>query len=257
MSKFCPIVGKKVLYLDCLECSDRVCEKKSEPTIAILPKKENPVEAAPVPQETPQPIVQTTYYLIQSYRKEVDEEYQRHLYPSYMACFKMDGIELLLQSGFNDALKFTSAEVAESWLKRAKTTFQNHELQIVPFDSRVFGRVKHKYVVNFDAPPIIEHPSCSSCRNCQGTYTTTVFGMKLDAVKCPLSCNRVFGELDIKKHGCNYHNVDMGKEKICMNCENFLGGGDWGLACKADYYRLPKATSPACEDFYWRTADEN
>lgn len=39
MSKFCPIVGKKVVYITCQECEDKVCEKR--PTITMLPKKEN------------------------------------------------------------------------------------------------------------------------------------------------------------------------------------------------------------------------
>lgn len=30
MSKYCPILKRKVIYLDCLECEDKQCEKKQE-----------------------------------------------------------------------------------------------------------------------------------------------------------------------------------------------------------------------------------
>lgn len=29
MSKYCPVIKQKVLYLTCLECEDRVCEKEN------------------------------------------------------------------------------------------------------------------------------------------------------------------------------------------------------------------------------------
>ena len=32
MSRYCPIVDRKVVYLDCLECDDRVCEKGPTPS---------------------------------------------------------------------------------------------------------------------------------------------------------------------------------------------------------------------------------
>ena len=53
----------------------------------------------------------------------------------------------------------------------------------------------------------------------------------------------------VKEKGCEYHNRDIYNDKICLNCEYYLGGGDWGLACSADYYRLPESTSDACEKF--------
>ena len=30
MSKYCPILKRKIIYLDCLECEDKQCEKKQE-----------------------------------------------------------------------------------------------------------------------------------------------------------------------------------------------------------------------------------
>ena len=48
---------------------------------------------------------------------------------------------------------------------------------------------------------------------------------------------------------CEWHNKDISNEKICCNCEFFLGGGDWGLSCKKDYYTLVDSVSKACENF--------
>ena len=44
MSKYCPIVGHTVVYLDCLECEERVCEKRNISAVTIPPKNEKPVE---------------------------------------------------------------------------------------------------------------------------------------------------------------------------------------------------------------------
>lgn len=30
MSKYCPIIKRKVVYLDCLECEDRQCDRKKQ-----------------------------------------------------------------------------------------------------------------------------------------------------------------------------------------------------------------------------------
>ena len=48
---------------------------------------------------------------------------------------------------------------------------------------------------------------------------------------------------------CEYWNKDLSREKICLNCKHFIGGGDWGLSCAKDYYRLSNALSTACDDF--------
>ena len=48
---------------------------------------------------------------------------------------------------------------------------------------------------------------------------------------------------------CNFFNKDMSNEPICFNCKHFLGGGDWGLSCGKDYYRLVDALDLKCEKF--------
>lgn len=37
--------------------------------------------------------------------------------------------------------------------------------------------------------------------------------------------------------------------KTCGNCKYFLGGGDCGLACNKDYYKLPNENSEICNEF--------
>ena len=32
MSRYCPVLKRKVVYLDCLECEDKQCEKRQENT---------------------------------------------------------------------------------------------------------------------------------------------------------------------------------------------------------------------------------
>jgi hypothetical protein len=87
------------------------------------------------------------YYLIQAYHKEIDVQYDRHLHPCYLTCFEMDSEKLMLQSGQYDALKFTNENTARTWLTMAEEQFPSREFEIVPFDSRIFGRVQPKYVV--------------------------------------------------------------------------------------------------------------
>ena len=89
------------------------------------------------------------YYLIQAYHKEVDKQYHRHLYPTYLTSYKMQlgGDSFGLQSGLHDALKFTSEETAKIWLEKGKNTFKGRDWELVPVDSRIFGRAKLEYVI--------------------------------------------------------------------------------------------------------------
>ena len=44
MAKFCPLVGHKVVYLDCIECDERVCVKSHPSENSAFP---NEIEAKP------------------------------------------------------------------------------------------------------------------------------------------------------------------------------------------------------------------
>lgn len=51
--------------------------------------------------------------------------------------------------------------------------------------------------------------------------------------------------------GCNYDEKykDIESARICYNCKHWIGGGDWGLSCKLDYYRCTTDGFDTCERF--------
>lgn len=89
------------------------------------------------------------YYLIQAYKKEVDETYKGHLYPSYVTSYYMEkgGRGFGLQSGLPDALKFLDEKTAEEWKEIADNAYPDREFEIVPLDGRILGRVNPRFVV--------------------------------------------------------------------------------------------------------------
>ena len=90
------------------------------------------------------------YYLVQGFSKEEDEKWKTHLYPCYLTSYKLTlgGEGFGLQSGFHDALKFTSLELAEKWKAKGEEVFGKcKEFAIVPMDSRLLGRAELKYIV--------------------------------------------------------------------------------------------------------------
>ena len=43
---------------------------------------------------------------------------------------------------------------------------------------------------------------------------------------------------------------DVKKMKICYNCKHWIGGGDWGLSCKKNYYLCSSnGFNVACDQF--------
>lgn len=102
-----------------------------------------------------------------------------------------------------------------------------------------------------------EHSGCETCCHKCGEHTETMFGKTFQAVECRIFHNRIFTSDMVKANGCEYRDKDISQEKICLNCEHYLGGGDWGLACRADYYRLPDSTSEACGKFKRKAANNN
>lgn len=161
MSKFCPIVQKRVVYLTCQECEDRVCEKG--PQITILPKKEKNAEVV----------------------------------------------------GEN---KVESPGASEGSTACSQCNSGNH-------------------------------PACETCCHMIDKRKDHLFGKDKVITSCEVYRNYLIDSSKVAHEGCEYHNRDMSEEKICMNCEHYLGGGDWGLACAADYHRLPAPLTEACEKF--------
>lgn len=37
MSKYCPILKRKVVYLECLECEDKICKKDKQKNVVTVP----------------------------------------------------------------------------------------------------------------------------------------------------------------------------------------------------------------------------
>lgn len=49
---------------------------------------------------------------------------------------------------------------------------------------------------------------------------------------------------------CNLENDNIKDMKICYNCKHWVGGGDWGLSCKKDYYNCStNGFDKGCKDF--------
>ena len=91
------------------------------------------------------------YYVVQGYSKQVDEKFKTHLYPSYLTSYdlKLGGNGFGLQSGLCDALKFTDEQTASKWREKGEKVFgENKELEIIPIDSRIFGRSSLRFVVD-------------------------------------------------------------------------------------------------------------
>ena len=86
---------------------------------------------------------------------------------------------------------------------------------------------------------------CETCFHKIGTRDVFLFGAMRNCIQCDIFASRVFEGVET----CEYYNVDVKNMRICMNCNHFIGMGDWGLACGANYYALPGPTSKACEKF--------
>ena len=102
-----------------------------------------------------------------------------------------------------------------------------------------------------------KHPDCSTCFNRLEEYYDRMFGNTVKVTRCKVLTNQLIFSGQVAMVGCDYHNRDMSNEKICLNCEYYLGGGDWGLSCREDYYKVPGPVSEACEKFKRREEDVN
>ena len=163
MSKFCKELGRKVTYLFCQECDEKLCK---EPRVTILPKKSEDV----------------------STKKSVSETIQE---PQ-----------------------------------------RDDEKNVGPY------------------------PSCETCFHKVGTREITIFQKKTSCVFCEIHNNQLIDSIAVSHKGCEFYNIDMSNEKICLNCEHFLGGGDWGLACDKHYHILSQPLTEACQDFNKRKEEK-
>ncbi len=81
---------------------------------------------------------------------------------------------------------------------------------------------------------------CKSCKYYAGEFA---FGRRSVA-----HCCKLYKEL-LDGGGCELYNKDISSMKICFTCKHYLGGGDWGLSCAADYYTLTGALNKACDKY--------
>ena len=105
-----------------------------------------------------------------------------------------------------------------------------------------------KYEPKSEPTAKIEECICDTCNHKCDEYDFALFGKTRRVVRCDIFRNTLFNALKLHTQ-CDYHNVDITDMEICLNCEHYLGGGDWGLTCADDYYKLPGPTSKACEHF--------
>lgn len=82
--------------------------------------------------------------------------------------------------------------------------------------------------------------ACDGCTWHEITEPTTGFNLT--------SMCKLFDEWHFEQpEECEWRDFDMKAHRVCGNCEHFLGGGDWGLACKKHYHALPNRVSKACD----------
>jgi hypothetical protein len=124
---------------------------------------------------------------------------------------------------------------------------ENATHDIENYKDRVLETIAEPQEAKYAHKP--SHPNCDTCCNKCGERREALFGKTFKAVECKIFHNHVFSKEMIAENGCAYYNVDVSQKEICMNCEYYLGGGDWGLACSKHYHRLPSATTEACKDF--------
>jgi hypothetical protein len=145
------------------------------------------------------------YYLILAYNKEVDNERQTHLHPTYLTCFKMDGKQLMLQTGLYDALKFVNADTAKEWVALAEPVFPQKEFQVVMFPKDVFGRVTPRFVVNDEFDPTCNFDIMCESDNGNERFVLNATVMERAAIKKFVrEYNKVvpsWQKLDVKMNG--------------------------------------------------------
>lgn len=82
---------------------------------------------------------------------------------------------------------------------------------------------------------------CKNCKYFQKDSDSVIFG----------ACN-ISNMCDTKSCGI-VSDEDVKNMRICYNCEYWLGGGDWGLSCRKDYYNCNcNGFAEACEQFKLR-----
>lgn len=83
---------------------------------------------------------------------------------------------------------------------------------------------------------------CKYCHYCKEANIQLKTGMYISN-----SCDITH---TLNKKSCDYIISDAEVEdmNICYNCKHWIGGGDWGLSCRKDYYiTSTNGFNEACE----------
>ena len=91
------------------------------------------------------------YYIIQAFKKKIDEKYKKHLYPSFICSYNIEisGKGFGIQGNINDALKCVDKKDILPFINKAIDIFGDiYEFEVIIIDRRFFGRDKHKFVYN-------------------------------------------------------------------------------------------------------------
>ena len=92
-------------------------------------------------------------------------------------------------------------------------------------------------------------PACETCCHKTGQENTVLGNKEMLITHCEVYRNYLIDSIKVSHDGCEYHNKDLSKERICLNCKKFIGGSDWGLSCAQNYHTLTQPLNPACEHF--------
>lgn len=90
------------------------------------------------------------YILILAFNADIEKfPHRKGLedYPSYLSNYQLDIHKgMCIQSGMNDAIKFTDPHEAILFLNKAKEIFPDWEFELTEVGKRVFGKGKHRFV---------------------------------------------------------------------------------------------------------------
>lgn len=105
-----------------------------------------------------------------------------------------------------------------------------------------------------------------SCPFCGGDARLFVNdGVEVQCTKCGIHTETLI-DMPSRCGSKGSHAIEMVIEKMeqqsviptdtCVTCENFIGGGDWGLCCKIKYDLCYECT-PKCKDYQQKEVRKN
>lgn len=77
------------------------------------------------------------------------------------------------------------------------------------------------------------------CKDCKFKLDSEVTMFDRCYEKMIYSCCDISNRVITQKSECivsNFDHDNVENMTICYNCKHWIGGGDWGLSCRKDYY---------------------